>query len=359
MAVNVGLFTRHDQSSTAAYLRAAIDNAGDRVTPLYGTDIATADLDALLFVEPPPDCWPVGLEDLRCPTAVYLIDTHQDLGLRLTYAPFFDEIFVAQLNNVADVRAAGYPQAQWLPLAADRAFAQEPSRPRHLDVAFVGKLGQSGTPRREVLDTIASSFRTNDLRRRYRPSEMRELYGQAKIVVNASIGGDVNMRVFEAMVSGALLVTDRIGNGLDELFTEGEHYVGYSTANEARDAIAHYLDDHCDRVRIAAAGQRQVLSQHTYDHRWLDVRARLTNAKSASRALADASAESRRKAYARVSARLGHPGQLWRATRPWTPRSDSASNLFYTAVALGRRTNRVVPFTPRAVRARAREWRSR
>ena len=107
--MDVGLFTRHDQSSTAAYLRAAIDNAGDRVTPLYGTDIATADLDALLFVEPPPDCWPVGLEDLRCPTAVYLIDTHQDLGLRLTYAPFFDEIFVAQLNKVSivEVRALG------------------------------------------------------------------------------------------------------------------------------------------------------------------------------------------------------------------------------------------------------------
>jgi hypothetical protein len=356
--VDVGLFTRHDETSTASYIRAAIANAGDRVGLVDGTSATVPGVDLLLFVEPPPPCWPIGLERLACPTAAYLIDTHQDLGLRLTYAPFFDEIFVAQHDDVARVRAAGYPHAQWLPLAADRSAVRDPKQARPLDVAFVGKLGDPGTSRYGVLEAVAMSFRTNDIRRQYRPSEMRDVYGTAKIVVNASIAGDVNMRVFEAMASGALLVTDRIANGLDQLFTEGEHYVGYGSANEAREAIARSLADDRERIRIASAAQRLVLTQHTYDDRWLTVRARMTNSNHATRALASASVEERRRAYAQVCARLGRPAQLLRATKPWTPRGDSASNLFYTAVALGRRTNRVVPLTPRAIRARARLWRN-
>jgi hypothetical protein len=355
--VNVGLFTRHDDTSTARYIHAAIENAGDHVTRLDGTGSGARDVDTLLFVDPPPARWPIGLEDLPCRTAAYLIDTHQDLGLRLTYAPFFDEIFVAQCNDVAAVRAAGYPHAQWLPLAADRTFARDPNRWRPLDVAFVGKLGDPATARHQVLDAITTMFHTNDVHRNYSPGEMRELYGRAKIVVNASIAGDVNMRVFEAIVSGALLVTDRIGNGLDELFTEGEHYVAYSSAGEAQAVIAHYLTAGEERIRIAAAGQRRVLARNTYDHRWFAVRERLTTSTEATRALASASVEARRKAYARVCARLGRPAQLWRATKPWTARTDSAANLFYTAVALGRRTNRIVPITPRAMRARSRQWR--
>jgi Glycosyl transferases group 1 len=368
--VKVGLFTYHDDSSTAAYLRTAIGVHGDTVVPLglhwpqrglpiqgHGLENATADLDALLFVDPPGPFWPVGLDEVGCPTAAYLIDTHQDLGLRLAYAPFFDEIFVAQKDDVGAVRDSGYRQAEWLPLAAAPAFARDPMGPRPLDVAFVGQTGQPGTLRRGVLDAVTSTFETNDVGRRYTPAEMCDLYGQAKVVINASIGGDVNMRVFEAMVSGALLVTDRVANGLDQLFVEGEHYAGYSSASEAQAVIARYLDDDGSRARIAAAAQQHVLAHHTYLHRWITVRNRLTAPDRAVRALASAPPATRRRAYARVCAWLGQPALVWRSTRPWVPRLDSPSNLGYTAVALGRMTNRVVPFTPRAVRARIRHWR--
>ena len=49
---------------------------------------------------------------------------------------------------------------------------------------------------------------------------MGRIYSESKIVLNASINGDLNMRVFEALTSGALLVTDRIENGLDTLFAQ-------------------------------------------------------------------------------------------------------------------------------------------
>jgi hypothetical protein len=370
--LKVGLLTYHDESSTAAYLRHAIEACGDTVErlgldwprrglPAAGLDVGEAshDLDALVFVDSPGPFWPAGLDDFSGPTAAYLIDTHQDLRLRLAYAPFFDHIFVAQRDDVPAVRRHGYRQADWLPLAADPAFRSDPRSTRPLDVAFVGKTGNPGTQRHEVLQAVTSAFKTNDINRRYDPAELSRLYAQAKIVINASIGGDVNMRVFEATVAGAMLVTDRVANGLDELLIEGEHYAGYESASDAVDVIARYLDDHAGRTRIATAGQQYVLAHHTYVHRWLTIRSRLTAAEQPKRALASAEPAARRRAYAHVCALIGRPDLVWRSTRPWLLRRDSARNLGSTAAAAGRMTNRVIPFTPRAVRARARRWAQR
>jgi hypothetical protein len=368
----VGLLTYHDSSSTAAYLRSAIEACGDTVVclglcrpnrgiPTEGLDVRDVahDLDAVLFVDSPGPFWPAGIEDVPCPTAAYLIDTHQDLRLRLAYAPFFDHIFVAQSDHVPAVRRHGYPQAAWLPLAADPAFERDPRRPRPVDVAFVGQIGFPGSRRYEVLQAVTSTFRTNDIHRRYDRGELADLYGQAKIVINASIGGDVNMRVFEATAAGALLITDRVANGIAQLFTEGEHHAGYDSTSEAVDAITRYLDDDGGRVRIAVAGQQHVLAHHTYLHRWLTIRTRLIASGQPPRALGSASAADRRRAYAQVCALIGRPDLVWRSTRPWLPRRDSPLNVGSTVVAAARKANQVVPFTPRAIRARARLWAQR
>jgi hypothetical protein len=367
--MRVGLLTYHDDSSTAAYLRSAIGASGDTVLPLglrsphrglpaEGLDLEPVvdDLDAVLFIDPPGPFWPLGLEEIGCPTAAYLIDTHHNLGLRLAFAPFFDHIFVAQRDDVSAVRDHGYPQAEWLPLAAEPGFACDPFGPRPLEVAFVGKKGEPGTRRYEVLHAVTAAFKTNDFKRSYAPAEMSDLYGRAKIVINHSSGGDVNMRVFEATVSGALLVTDRLSNGLDRLFIEGEHYVGYDSASEAETVIARFLADDVGRTGVAATGQQHVLAHHTYLQRWMTIRTRLTAPDQPRRALACAAPDARRRAYAHACSQLGRPDLVWRSTRPWLPRRDSPSNLGYTALGLGKMINRVVPITPRAMQARTRKW---
>jgi hypothetical protein len=106
-----------------------------------------------------------------------------------------------------------------------------------------------------VLSQVLCRFQTDDYARLHTPWEMRQVYNRSRIVFSKSIGGDVNMRVFEALAAGALLVTDRIGNGLDELQTEGEHYMGYDTAAEAVAQVERYLADEEARARIASAGQ--------------------------------------------------------------------------------------------------------
>jgi hypothetical protein len=161
----------------------------------------------------------------------------------------------------------GHESLHWLPLAGDPGVHYLQDQARDIDLGFVGKMGLPGTDRHEVLKCILNRFQTNDYHRTHNPWEMGKIYSRSKIVFNKSIGGDVNMRVFEALAAGALLVTDRIGNGLSDLLTEGEHYIGYDTADEAIAQIEHYLSEGAKRQRIALAGQNLLRASHTYDAR--------------------------------------------------------------------------------------------
>ena len=254
-------------TSALYYERAAI-RAGYEVTIL--SDVA------MLYRMPPVDLLLVidpffggiqFLPELDCPTAVVLIDTHRDLVTRAMFSRFFDHVLVAQQSDVSRIIGDGHPSVQWLPLGGDPQVHFVPDLMRDIDVGFVGKLGEPGTERNTVLTTILNRFLTNEIGPFYSPTKMGEIYSRSKIVFNKSIGGDVNMRVFEAWASGALLVTDRIGNGLEDLATEGVHYVGYDSVEEAIAEIERYLADHTARTQIAEAGQALLLERHTYDAR--------------------------------------------------------------------------------------------
>ena len=82
---------------------------------------------------------------------------------------------------------------------------------------------------------------------------------QYKILVNVSLNNDINFRVFETMATGALLITDRIiDNGIEDLFTENIHYVGYSTKEELVEKVQYYLKNEEERLKIAKAGEEAV-----------------------------------------------------------------------------------------------------
>jgi 2-polyprenyl-3-methyl-5-hydroxy-6-metoxy-1,4-benzoquinol methylase/Tfp pilus assembly protein PilF len=98
------------------------------------------------------------------------------------------------------------------------------------------------------------------------PEEMAKTYAQSKIVVNAAVNVDINMRVFEALASGALLITDQ-ADGLDELFVDGQHLVVYEKDDDLFDLVRYFLENDAERERIAAAGKQLAYDRHTYDDR--------------------------------------------------------------------------------------------
>ena len=254
-----------EEQNTALYYERAARSSGHEVTVIHSAEeLACGEqFDFFLAVDP----WFEGLRFLPlvpCPSAVVLIDLHQELHIRLLFARFFDHVFVAQRDYLERFKADGCVNVHWLPLGADPGVHYVEGLSRDIDVGFVGKLGNPSTERNRILSHVLSRFCTNDMRIHYAPAEMGVVYSRSKIVFNKSIGGDVNMRVFEALAAGALLVTDRISNGLDLLLSEGVHYIGYDTPEEAVAQIERFLSDENGRSSIAQAGQNLLFSRHTY-----------------------------------------------------------------------------------------------
>jgi spore maturation protein CgeB len=74
------------------------------------------------------------------------------------------------------------------------------------------------------------------------------------------------MRVFEAMASGSMLLTNWIPT-IEELFEDGKHLVLYRTPGEMIEKARYYIDHHDEREKIAAAGYHEVIAKHTFKHR--------------------------------------------------------------------------------------------
>jgi len=116
--------------------------------------------------------------------------------------------------------------------------------------------------------------RSSLIRSRYRGQawgmDMYRVLAHSRIAVNRH--GDIaggyaaNMRMFEATGVGALLVTESATN-LPDFFEPGREVVAYDGADDLVEKIRYFLEHDEERRRIAAAGQRRTLSEHTYGHR--------------------------------------------------------------------------------------------
>lgn len=365
------LFEKH---TTGNYLRQAL---GQLHTVNYLPDLVSktcsglpiqnillkSKTELLLYIDPLDHFFPTGLEHLNHPTAIYLIDVHQNLEQRLTLARFFDYIFVAQKDYVPAFLEQGIKNVFWLPLACDPAYHISPKRSENYlyDFGFVGNRGLIGSERRQLLDLLEHNFKINALDRKYLPEEMSTIYSQSRMVFNYSIKGDVNMRVFEALCAGKILLTNAISNGLEELFIDRKHLVIYRNSEELMQLARYYLEHHEEREAIAQAGQALVLSKHTYQHRTEQILTTIFGSGSPQLAasIRTCSATKRWQAYSQVLANMRQPLAALRvANQAW--REGEAS---WELVSLGiqaalRAVNVRVPLTPNALRHRWRVFQS-
>jgi 2-polyprenyl-3-methyl-5-hydroxy-6-metoxy-1,4-benzoquinol methylase len=202
--------------------------------------------------------------DLR-PSAWWAIDTHIDFARCAARARDCDLVFAAQRDGAARLDAEGIAPAVWLPLACDPAVHRRHEVAKRHDVAFVGNVFPG--PRRALIDLLRTRYRSAFVGNAYF-DEMAEIYSASRLVFNRSLLNDVNMRVFEALACGSLLLTDDLAdNGLAELFRDGVHLATYRDEQDLLDKAAYYLAREAVRERIAAAGRDAVLAGHTYRHR--------------------------------------------------------------------------------------------
>ena len=221
--------------------------------------------DLMLWVESVKGYQPTNVPRLDCPTAAYLIDSHLNLPEHLEWAVRFDWVFAAQRAYLDAFRVAGCSRVRWLPLACDAAIHGKAALSKRHDIGFVGSLTPERARRQRRLARLAERFDVHVERSFLR--DMARTFAASRIVFNDAIKDDLNMRVFEALASGSMLLTDRApGSGLDEMFVDREHLVYYDDTNlEA--LVEYYLTHPDEREMIAERGRQEVLRWHTYDHR--------------------------------------------------------------------------------------------
>lgn len=199
------------------------------------------------------------------PRACWAIDTHMDFKWNLRRAREFDFVFAAQRDGSEQLRAAGIDGCQWLPLACDPQVHRLHDVENLYDVSFVGNLVQG--ERTQLVRIIQRYFPRHFVGRAYF-DDMARVYSQSHVVFNRSIKNDINMRVFEALGCGRLLLSnDLADNGQEELVRDGVHLATYRDTEELLDKLRYYLQRPAVRQRIAEAGRQEAYEKHTYRQR--------------------------------------------------------------------------------------------
>lgn len=222
---------------------------------------------------------PQGIEESEIPTVCFQVDTYAFTHKRIRWSSLFDHVAVFHPGYDSVFRRAGHTGAFLLPHAVRREYFDGPELPREFDLAWVGQTSGSLYRRRaEWLPKLASAFHMNDVSRHYTLHETAEIYRRSRIVVNFGrddFPQDANLRVFEALASGALLITSLPSELTDLGFVPGVHFVGYRKETDLIPLIRSYLLDEPLRFGIAKAARSKVLAEHTYDNRAAQLLARL------------------------------------------------------------------------------------
>lgn len=236
------------------------------------------------------------LKNLDIPIIYWFVENHRATPYWKTLAPHYDYFFAMQKGEfLDDLARAGAPYSAHLPQAADPAvhhpapLTQEEMKKYGSPLSFMG----AGYPNRRkffagLLDLPLSIWgtewdlstplgqRVKNANRRMTPEEYVKVFLASGINLNlhsslSHPGIDpmkdfVNPRTFEIAACGAFQITDH-RDELGEMFKIGEEIEVFQTVEELRDKIAYYLPRPDERGKIAKAGMRRALKEHTFVHR--------------------------------------------------------------------------------------------
>jgi spore maturation protein CgeB len=100
---------------------------------------------------------------------------------------------------------------------------------------------------------------------------MRDVFEQSKINLNfsGSYRGkrkQIKGRIFDVTASGGFMLCEYV-EGIEKLFEIGKEIACFDTYDELVDKIRYYLLHDSERRRIAEAGYRRTISDHTAERR--------------------------------------------------------------------------------------------
>lgn len=237
------------------------------------------------------------LNRLGAPTAFWFIENYRHMDYFRHMASVYSHFFHIQgqtLETELDRLGANHsflPVAAHPPVHRPLDISQEDHARFHAPVGFMGHgypnrqlvfsrlvqrglpLGIWGTawPKKGGWTTLV-----REDGRRLTSDEVVKVYNACDVVLNlhSSPTADdgvaradfINPRAFEVAACGGFQLVDRV-QGLENLFAPGRELAVFNSEDELLEMAHHYLTNPEERARIAQAGRRRVLNEHTYYHR--------------------------------------------------------------------------------------------
>ncbi len=197
---------------------------------------------------------PRNLGSFKGPKVLLLADTHHmssPLLAMMRYAsaePFDRVVLLYDRHHAPIFTAAGFKNLSWFPGLTfphgDEVVASAVSKVTRQDrLAFVGQTGRFHPRRTRLIDALRAAKLPLQVSQVAQPEALRA-YAGATVGFNCSLNGDLNLRFFEVLAAGGLVLTDALGadSGLDELAAQGCEFATYRAVDEliavARDLLA-------------------------------------------------------------------------------------------------------------------------
>jgi glycosyltransferase involved in cell wall biosynthesis/predicted Zn-dependent protease len=144
-----------------------------------------------------------------------------------------------------------------------------PDGPRDIDVLFVGNFQPA--VQRDRLPWLARLARLSDryhvrLATAVHGGDYRALLARSRIAFNRAIRSEWNLRAFEAVAAGCLLLQEEGNREVPRLLQEGKEFVAYN-ADNLEALVEHYLTHEDERRAIADAGRARA-AELTAEHFW-------------------------------------------------------------------------------------------
>ncbi len=211
---------------------------------------------------------PIGLHRFGCPTVMKIGDTfHWGDGSLSGIVKYCQQLqcdyhWVYQgVQHLHFFVEAGLKNVFWLPgtMAID-PYIPPPANEKKIEVVFRGSRSEFHVQRSRLISFLEKSGVEIDIARKPYKQSLED-YPKSKIALNCSLNGDLNRRVFEVLMAGGFLLTDRLSPqaGLSQLFQEGIHLECYGDDQELLGKITYYLKNPQIAEQIAVAGHRQLL----------------------------------------------------------------------------------------------------
>jgi spore maturation protein CgeB len=247
---------------------------------------------------------PATIRAMRAPTVNWFADDHWRFDdFTSVYAPAFDWSVTTDHDAVAKYHALGVDTVVLSQWACNRyAYTRTATGIEH-EVTFVG---QPHGDRLKVVDRLRGGGIAVECWGHGWPEgkldhdQMVRLFGASRLNLNLAnsstnpwtlrmrVGAIVRLRrpwdpprrsqikgrTFEVPGSGGFLLTDRVAH-LEDYFEVGREISTFDSTGDLIEKIRYWLAHPDERAAVAEAGYRRVLAEHTYDHRFAEIFARM------------------------------------------------------------------------------------